>query len=81
MFLKAVKGGCLNSEEPQSGPPLSLNFLDSRLEMCINSYKEFLCQYDFQLSLSFSRQNKELGKKFMRFMCFNFIFNIYAQIM
>ena len=31
--------------------------------MCINLYKEFLCQYEFQLSLSFSRQNKELEKK------------------
>ena len=70
MFLKAVKGRCLNSQtpnmsigRPQSGQPLSLNFLDSRVEMCINLYKKFLCQYEFQLSLLFSRQNKELKKK------------------
>ena len=58
MFLKAVKGRCLNSrtpnmstEGPQSDQPLSLNFLDSRVKMCINLYKEFLCQYKFQPSL------------------------------
>ena len=87
MFLKAVKRRCLNSRTPnmsaegsQSGRSLSLNFLDCRIEMCINLYKEFLCQYDFQLSLSFSRQNKELEKKFMRFVCFNFIFNIMLKL-
>ena len=70
MFFKAVKGRCLNSrtrnmstERPQSGQPFSLNFLDCRIEMCMNLYKEFLCQYEFQLNLSFSRQNKELEKK------------------
>ena len=46
--------------------------------MCIN--EEFLCQYEFQISLSFSRQNKELETKSRRFLCFNFIFNINAQI-
>ena len=59
---------------------LSLNFLDCRAEMCIHLYEEFLCQYEFQLSLSFSRQNKELETKSRRFVCFNFIFNINAQI-
>ena len=48
--------------------------------MCIHLYEEFLCQYEFQLSLSFSRQNKELETKFRKFVCFNFIFNINAQI-
>ena len=59
---------------------LSLNFLDCRAEMCIHLYEEFLCQYEFQLSLSFSRQNKELETKSKRFVCFNFSFNIKAQI-
>ena len=88
MFLKAVKGGRLNSQTPNTSTELSvnlvdslsLNFLDCRAEMCIHLYEEFLCQYEFQLSLSFSRQNKELETKSRRFVCFNFIFNIIAQI-
>ena len=45
--------------ERQSGrlSQLSLNFLDCRAEMCIHLYEEFMCQYKFQLSFSFSRQN------------------------
>ena len=90
MFLKAVKGGRLNSRTPNTSTELSVNlvdslislkFLDCRAEMCIHSYEEFLCQYEFQLSLSFSRQNKELETKSRRFVCFNFIFNINAQIL
>ena len=89
MFLKAVKGGCLNSRTPNTSTelsvilvdPLGLNFLISKAEMCIHLYKEFLCQYEFQLSLLFSRQNKKLETKFWRFLCFDFIFNINAQIM
>ena len=88
MFLKAVKRGRLNSRKPNTSTEmsvslvdsLSLNFLDCRAEMCIHLYEEFLCQYEFQLSLSFSRQNKELETKFRKFVGFNFIFNINAQI-
>ena len=84
MFLKAVKGGCLNSWNPNTSTELSinlvdslsLNFLDCRAEMFIHLYEEFFCQYEFQLSLSLSRQNKELEAKSRRFVCFNFIFNI-----
>ena len=57
MFLKAVKGGHLNSRTPNTSTKLSinlvdslsLNFLDCSAEMCIYSYEEFLCQYEFQL--------------------------------
>ena len=88
MFLKAVKGGRLNSRTPNTSTELSVNlvdslsrnFLDSMDEMCIHLYEEFLCQYEFQLSLSFSRQNKELETKSKRFVCFNFISNINVQI-
>ena len=81
MFLKAVKGGRLNSRTPNTSTELSVNLVDSlislkflncRAEMCIHSHEEFLCQYEFQLSLSFSRQNKELETKSRRFVCFNF---------
>ena len=55
MFLKAVKGGRLNSQTPNTSTELSvnlvdslsLNFLDCRAEMCIDLYEEFLCQYEF----------------------------------
>ena len=65
MFLKAVNGGRLNLQSPNTSTELSinlvdslsLNFLDCRAKMCIHLYEEFLCQYKFQLSLSFSRQN------------------------
>ena len=88
MFLKAFKGGRLNSQTPNTSTELSvnlvdslsLNFLECRAKMCIHLYEEFLCQYEFQLSLSFSRQNKELERKSRRFVCFNFNFNINAQI-
>ena len=88
MFLKAVKGGRLTSRTPNTSTELSvilvdslgLNFLNSRAEMCIHLYKEFLCQYEFQLSLLFSRQNKELETKSRRLVCFNFFFRINAQI-
>ena len=87
MFLKAVKGGRLTSRTPNTSTELSvilvdslgLNFLNSRAEMCIHLYKEFLCQYEFQLSLLFSRQNKEFETKFWRFLCFDFVFNMNAQ--
>ena len=89
MFLKAAKGGRLNSRTPNTSTEpsvnlvdsLSLNFLDYRNEMCLHLYEEFLYQYEFQLSLPFSRQNKELETKSRRFVCFNFIFNINAQIL
>ena len=88
MFLKPVKGGCLNSRTPYTSTELNvnlvnslgLNFLDCWTEMCIHLYEEFLCQYGFQLSLSFSKQNKELETRSRRFVCFNFIFNINAQV-
>ena len=88
MFLKAVKEGCLNSRTPYTSTELNvnlvnslgLNFLDCWTEMCIHLYEEFLCQYGFQLSLSFSKQNKELETRSRRFVCFNFIFNINAQV-
>ena len=89
MFLKTVKGGRLNSRTPNTSTELSVNlvdslislkFLDCRAEMCIHSYEEFLCQYEFQLSLLFSRQNKELETKSRRLVCFNFVFRINAQI-
>ena len=75
MFFKALKGRLLNSRTPNTSTEqsvnlfdsLSLNFLDCRAEMCIHLYKEFFCQYEFQLSLSFSRQNKELETKSRRF--------------
>ena len=80
MFLKAVKRGHLKLRTPNMSTELSvnlsLNFLDCRAEMCIHLYEEFFCQYEFQLSLSLSRQNKELEAKSRRFVCFNFIFNI-----
>ena len=52
MFLKAVKGGRLNSRTPNTSAELSinlvdslsLNFLDCRAEMCIHLYEELLCQ-------------------------------------
>ena len=86
MFLKAVKGGHLNSRTPNTSTKLSINLVDSlglnfhdcSAEMCIYSYEEFLCQYEFQLSLSFSRQNKGLETNSRRFVIFNFLFN--AQI-
>ena len=90
MFLKAVKGGRLNSRTPNTSTELSvnlvdslsLNFLDCRAEMCRHLYEEFLCQYEFQLSLSFFRQNKQLKawNKVQEIRFFNFIFNINAQI-
>ena len=88
MFLKAVKGERLNSRTPNTSTELSanlvdslsLNFLDGKVEICIHLYEEFLCQYEFQLSLSFTRQHKELETKSRRFVCFNFIFNINTQI-
>ena len=88
MFLKAVKRGRLNLWTPNKSTELSislvdslsLTFLDYRAEMCIHLYEEFLRQYEFQITLSFSRQNKELETKSRRFLCFNFIFNINAQI-
>ena len=58
------------------GNSICLNFLDCRAEMCIHLYEEFLCQYEFQLSFSFSRQHEELETKSRRFVYFNFIFNI-----
>ena len=88
MFFKAVKVGRLNSRTPNTSTELSvnlvdslsLNFLDGRVEMCIQLYEEFVCQYEFQLSLLFSSQNKELETKFRSFVCFNFIFSINAQV-
>ena len=66
---------------------VSLDFLDCRAKMCIHLYEEFLCQYEFQLSLSFSRQSldKELEttkslKQSPGYSCFNSIFDINAQI-
>ena len=49
MFLKAVKGGRLNPQTPNTSTELSvnlvdslsLNFLDCRTEMCIHLYEEF----------------------------------------
>ena len=68
MFLKAVKGGRLNSQASNTSTELSvilvvslsLNFLDCRDEMCIHSYKEFLCQYEFQLVCRFLDKIKSL---------------------
>ena len=69
MFLKTVKGGRLNSRTPNTSTELSvslvdslvsLKFLDCRAEMCIHSYEEFLCQYEFQLSLLFLDKIKSL---------------------
>ena len=67
MFLKAVKGGRLNSRAPNKSTELSFNlvdslspnFLDCRTEMCTHFYEELLCQYESRLSFSFSRENKE----------------------
>ena len=89
MFLEAVKGGRLNLQTSKISRELSINlinslsfnFLDRRAEICIHLYEEFLCQYEFQLSLTFSRQNKELETKSRRFVCFNFIFNIKDTLM
>ena len=85
MFLKAVKRGHLNLRTPNMSTELSvnlsLNFLDCRVEMCIHLYEEFLCQYECQLGLSFSRQNKEVETKSRRFVCFHFILNMNAQIL
>ena len=80
--------GCLNLRTPSTSTELSvnlidsisLNFLDSRAKMYIHLYEEFLCQYKFQLSLPFPRQNKDLETKSRRSVCFSFIFNINAQI-
>ena len=88
MFSKAVNRGRLNLRKRNKSAELSVNlvdslsltFLDCRAEMCIHLYEEFFCQYEFQYSLLFSRQNKELETKSRRFVCFNFIFNINAQI-
>ena len=88
MFLKAVTRGFLNSRTPNTSTELrvnlvdslSLSFRDCRAEICIHFYEEFLRQCEFQLSLSFSRQNKEIETKSRRFVCFNFIFNSNAQI-
>ena len=68
MFLKAVKGGRLNSRTPNTSTELSvnlvdflsLNFLDFRDEMCIHLYEEFLCQYEFQLFCRFLDKIKSL---------------------
>ena len=84
MFLKAVKGRRLKLRSPNTSTELSfnlvgslsINFLDCRADL----YEEFLCQYKFQLSLSFSRQNKEVETKSKIFMCFDLIFNINTQI-
>ena len=89
MFLKAVKGGHLNLQTPNTSTELSVNqvdslsfkLLDCRVKLCIHLCKEFLCQYKFQLSLLFCRQNKELETKSSRFVCFDFILNINAQIL
>ena len=69
MFLKAVKGGRLNSRTPKTSTELSINLIDSfnlnflgcRAEMCVHFYEELLCEYEFQLSLTFSMQNKEFS--------------------
>ena len=69
MFLKAVKGGRLNSRTPKTSTELSINLIDSfnlnflgcRAEMYVHFYEELLCQYEFQLSLTFSMQNKEFS--------------------
>ena len=64
MFFKAVSGGRSNWQTPNMSTELSvnlvdslsLNFLDCRTETCIHLFElfeEFLCQYEFQLSLSF----------------------------
>ena len=68
MFLKAVKRGRLNSQASITSTELSvnlvvslsLNFLDCRDEMCIHSYEEFLCQYEFQLVCRFLDKIKSL---------------------
>ena len=68
MFLKAVKGGRLNSRTPNTSTELSvnlvdslsLNFLDCRDEMCIDLYEEHLCQYEFQLVCRFLGKTKSL---------------------
>ena len=57
--------GCLKVQMPNTSTELRinlvdsllLNFLDCRAKICIHLYEEFLCQYKFQLSLLFSRQN------------------------
>ena len=84
MFLKAVKGGRLNSRTPNMSAELSinlvdslsLNFLDCRAEMCIHLYEEFLCQYKFQLSLLFSRQNIKSLKQSLGDLCVLILFLI-----
>ena len=85
MFLKAVKGGRLNSQASITSTELSvnlvvslsLNFLDCRDEMCIHSYEEFLCQYEFQLSLLFLDKIKSLkqsqGDSFVLILRSNFV--------
>ena len=88
MFSKTVKRGRLNLRTRNTNAELSVNlvdslsliFLDCRAKMCIHMYEEFFCQYEFQFSLLFSSQNKELETKSRRFVGFNFIFNINAQI-
>ena len=63
MFLKAVKGGRLNSRTPNTSTELSVNlvdsvsrnFLDCRGEMCIHLYEELLSQYGVSACLSFFR--------------------------
>ena len=88
MFSKAVKRGRLNLRTQNTSAELSFNlddslsltFLDCRAEICIHLYERFYRQYEFQFSLVFSRKNKELETKSRIFVCFNFIFNINAQI-
>ena len=68
MFVKAVKGGRLNSRTPNTSTEqnvnlvdsLTLNFLDCRDEMCIHLYENFLCQYEFQLVSRFLDKIKSL---------------------
>ena len=68
MFVKAVKGGRLNSRTPNTSTEqnvnlvdsLRLNFLDCRDEMCIHLYEKFLCQYEFQLVSRFLDKIKSL---------------------
>ena len=62
--FESSQGGRLNSRILNTSTELcvnlvdsvSLDFLDCRTKMCIHLYEEFLCQYEFQLGLSFSRQ-------------------------
>ena len=69
MFLKVVKGGRLNSRTPNTSRELSVNLVD----LSVLTFLTFLTAGPKCVDTCHETKSR-------RFVCFNFVFNINAQI-